>query len=215
MVSDRPLVSVITPTWQRHGLLAETIAEIKAQDYPNLEHIIVSDGPDPDLRRLLWARGHRPADVFTDGGPTRLRLLGLGRNWSTFVPNSFGIGPILAGLLQARGEYACWWCDDERADPDHLTKMVDLLEQRGVDFAYPKVRFWWAGQTPEDGVDIGTDPPQHGQFTHCVFRTDLLRRAMPAWGTHPGDWALCEAWMAAGATWAMAPEVTFSHRGDH
>jgi glycosyltransferase involved in cell wall biosynthesis len=212
---ERPLLSVVTPTYARHDLLLETVEEVAAQDYPNLEHIIVTDGPDPELRRRLWSAGHRPADPFYDGGPSRLTFLELGRNWSTFIPNNFGIGPIVAGLLAARGEYLCWWCDDERADPDHLSRMVGLLEARGVDFAYPLVRFWRPHEGPEGGFDIGTDPPRHGQFTHSVFRADVLKKAMPAWNAHPVDWTLCEAWMEAHATWAMLPEITFSHRADH
>ncbi len=44
------LVSVITPTWNRHDLLLNRcIPSVEAQTYPDIEHIIVSDGPDPDL----------------------------------------------------------------------------------------------------------------------------------------------------------------------
>lgn len=214
-VSERPLLTVITPTWQRHDLLIGCIEDVKAQTYPNVEHIIVSDGPDPGLRQALWQAGHRPADVFTDGGPTRLQLTHLGRNWSTFLPNNFGIGPIVAGLLLARGEYVAVWCDDERAEPHHLTAMIDLLEATRADFAYPVVQFYRNGQSPFEGYQIASDPPVHGQFTHYVARVTALQKAMPRWGAHPVDWTLCEAWMAQGATWAMLPEVTFSHRADH
>ena len=45
-----PLVSVITPTWQRHALLLDRcIPSVAAQDYPNVDHVVVSDGPDPAL----------------------------------------------------------------------------------------------------------------------------------------------------------------------
>lgn len=214
MTADRPLLSIITPTWQRHELLLETVANVREQSYPNLEHIIVSDGPDPELRHVLWQAGHRPADVFRDGGPSRLQVVELGRWWTGFMPDSFGIGAILAGLLLARGEYLTWQCDDERATPHHYAALIGLLEAHGVDFAYPRVQFYRNGQRPEEGFQIGSDPPMHGQFTHSVFRASILKRAMPAWGTHPVDWSLCQAWMQAGASWAMLPDVTFSHRAD-
>lgn len=214
-MSDRPLLSVITPTWQRHELLLGCIENVRDQTYPNIEHIVVSDGQDDDLRHALWAAGHRPADTFTDGGSRHLSLHLLGRNWSGFLPNNFGIGPIVAGLLHASGEYVAVWCDDERAEPHHLTAMVDLLESTGCDFVYPVVQFWRNGQRPEDGYQIGCDPPVHGEFTHYVARMTAFQKAMPQWGQHPVDWTLCEAWMAAGATWAMLPELTFSHRADH
>ena len=97
---------------------------------------------------------------------------------------------------------------------DHYAALIGLLETRGVDFAYPRVQFYRNGQRPDEGFQIGSDPPMHGQFTHSVFRASILKRAMPAWGTHPVDWSLCQAWMQAGASWAMLPDVTFSHRAD-
>jgi GT2 family glycosyltransferase len=206
------LVSVITPTWQRHDLLMECIENVRAQTYRPLEHIIVSDGPDPEVDGLI---GHTLA-TFRENDRTYIptRFVELGRNWSTFLPNNFGIGPIVAGLLLARGEYVAVWCDDERAVPHHLAAMVDLLESSGVDFAYPVVQFYRNGQSPHDGYQIGSDPPVHGQFTHYVARITAFQKAMPQWGQHPVDWTLCQSWMANGATWARLPELTFSHRAD-
>ena len=52
-----PLVSVITPTWQRADLLVNRcIPSVQAQDYPVVEHIIVSDGPDQLLRDYMETR---------------------------------------------------------------------------------------------------------------------------------------------------------------
>lgn len=213
---DRPLVSVITPTWARHDLLAETVAHVRQQDYPNIEHVIVSDGPDRALRHRLWSDGNRPRDIFTDGGRTSLSLYELGRNFSGAWPESFGVAPLTAGYLFARGEYLMPWCDDERAMvPDHISKLVALIEQTGADFVYPKVHIWRVGQPdgPETGV-IGSDPPQHGQITHYMLRASLLRKGLPRMGTHPCDISLVQDWMANGARWAMLDECTFSHRLD-
>jgi len=60
-VADEPLVSVVTPTWQRHRILLERcIPSVQSQDYPNVQHVIVSDGPDPELasRLLTWQDRH-------------------------------------------------------------------------------------------------------------------------------------------------------------
>lgn len=214
-MSERPLLSVITPTWRRHELLLECVENVQAQTYPNLEHIIVSDGPDPDLDHVLWARGHRPSDTFRS---TRLRLFELGRNWSTFLKDSYCAAPVMVGQMLARGEYHCIWSDDERALPHHLTAMVDLLESSGADFVYPVVQFYRNGQPPEHGYQIGSDPPQHGQITHWLSRASMLDKAKGPYRTHVGlanDWEFVSRSMAGGATWAMLPELTFSHRADH
>ncbi|MGE3267178.1 MAG: glycosyltransferase family 2 protein [Chloroflexota bacterium] len=210
----RPLVSLVTPTWQRHDLLIETIEHVRDQDYPDLEHIIVADGTDEQLAR--WATQGWPT-AFGDPTAVPIRFAELGRHWSGLMPKpALGVAPILTGLLMARGDYLAWLCDDERfMQPDSLRLLVDHLESTGADFVYPKVRMYWNGQQPADGWDIGTDPPQYGQFTWCLFRAELLQTAMPRFDAPVwNDWYLISKWVEAGATWAFLPEVTFSHRAD-
>ena len=203
---DRPLVSVITPTWQRRDLLLEAVENVRAQIYRPLEHVIVSDGPDPELAELL-AREH--------GAGVPIRSVELGRNFTEGgPPNSFGIGALTAGMLLARGEYQVWLCDDERMAPDHIAGLVAALEETGAGFAYSKTRMYWVGQTPESGWDIGVCPPQYGQITNFLYRSALLRVAMPAWGAHPADWTLVASWMQAGVAAVFVPRVTLTHRAD-
>lgn len=211
-MNERPLVSVITPTWRRPELLAETVAHVREQDYRPLEHVIVGDGQDRATARVAIA-----ALDCAESADILVRFTQLGRNWSGLMPESFGIAPLLTGYLMASGEYLMPWCDDERAlTPDHISRLVDLLESSGADFAYPRVRIWRVGNPdgPETAI-IGTDPPRHGQITHMLFKASCLWRfGMPRWGTHPVDWSLVSDWMAAGARWAMLDDVTFSHRLD-
>ena len=206
-----PLVSIITPTWNRPDLLAETIRHVREQDYPNLEHVVVSDGPDLDGMMLAeWATGsaYRGRDF---------EQVCLGRNWSGLMPDSFGIAPLTVGYLLARGDLVMPWCDDERAlVPDHISRLVGLLESSGADFVYPKVKIWRNGDPdgPETTI-IGTDPPAYCQITHYLARASCFWRfGMPRWSSHPVDWSLIDDWVKAGATWAFLPECTFSHRLD-
>ena len=205
---SRPLISIVTPTWERPELLAETIRHVREQTYPNVEHWIISDGLDN--RQPPYVIGARSALP-----PVPVHYRCLGRNWSGLMPASFGIAPLTAGFLLARGEYIANLSDDDRISPDYLSRLVALLEETGADFAYSKARFYWHDERPEDGYDIGTDPPQHGQITAFVARASCFWRfGMPRWGTHPVDWSLVSDWMAAGAKWAFLPEVLFWHRAD-
>jgi glycosyltransferase involved in cell wall biosynthesis len=57
-----PLVTVITPTYNRAGLVGETIGSVLDQDYPRIEYIVIDDGSTDDtssivekyLGRLPW-----------------------------------------------------------------------------------------------------------------------------------------------------------------
>lgn len=214
--NSKPLVSIITPTWQRNDLLVSTVEHVAAQTYRPLEHIIVSDGTDPELRRVLWVNGHRPDDVLYSGREVPLKLIELGHNTSGAWPESFGVAPLTVGMLIAKGDYQLWWSDDDRAlTRQHISKLVDLLEQTGASFVYPQVRIWRRDDPsgPETKT-IGTEPPVHGQITHFLYRRELLRYGTPYFGSHPCDIALVNLWLARHEPYAMLPEVTYSHRLD-
>lgn len=189
------LVSVITPTWQRPELLAKCIENVKLQTYKNIEHIIVSDGP-------------------VNGDENN--LLELGFNTSSLLHNSFGIGPLVVGMLRAKGKYQIWLSDDDEMDNTHIEKLINLIENSGCDFVYSKCRFYWKDYDKDTGYDIGTVPPRVGQITNFLYRTELLYRpgCMPVFGEHPIDWNLVRRWIETGATYTMLDEVTFYHRAD-
>lgn len=211
-MSERKLVSVLTPTWQRQDLLLEAMADVRRQTYRPLEHIIVSDGPHPGLE---W-QVKNDAAYRAPGDHVPVRFVELGRNWSSYLPDSFCAAPNTVAMLVARGEYQTWWADDERAEPDHIEALVDALEAEGADFAYSKVRMWWAGQSPEQGWTIGTAPPSCGQITNALYRADLLKRGLYPFGAGmTSDWACISQWINAGATWAFVDRVTLTHRADH
>ncbi|WP_255024618.1 glycosyltransferase family A protein [Cyanobium sp. La Preciosa 7G6] len=46
-------ITVITPTFKRLDALAEAIASVRAQEFQDWEHLIVADGHDPDVERLV------------------------------------------------------------------------------------------------------------------------------------------------------------------
>lgn len=216
---SRPLVSVVTGTWQRHELLMEAIDNVRDQTYRPLEHVIVADGPDSDLRTEIEAA--RLDQIY--GGPTagprgeRVSMIfqELGFHSSSLFRDSISAAPFMVAQLLAQGEYQVWLADDERfLMPDAIERMVDLLELYEADFVYPQVEMWWADR--EERVVIGTNPPQCGQFTHCLYRRSALDKGM-LFRTHVGsgtDWDACARTMASGARWAFLRDVTLSHRVD-
>lgn len=212
-MADRKLVSVLTPTWRRHELLWEAIDDVRHQTYRPIEHVIVSDGQDDDLSRRIFAdRLNAPCPVGSEGY-VPLRFVPLGRNWSTYLPDSFCAAPTVVAMLMARGDYQAWLADDERMDPDHIASLVELLESSGADFAYSRVRM--VGKHGER-YEIGTDPPRLGEITNVVYRTELLRLGLYPFGAGmTSDWACISAWQSKGARHAFSPRATLLHQVDH
>lgn len=225
---NKPLVSIVIPTWQRIEECETTIVHIRSeQTYKNLEIIVICDGQDPLLLEHLTEQyylQHEDIEFKPEGD---IKFVQLGRNWSGLDPSSFGIAPLLVGYLMARGRYVMPWCDDERAlIPDHIEKMVQAMEtpigndNHGKlvfpDFAYPRVHIWRHNNpNNHENTIIGTAPPVHGQITHYIFRPEnFIKFGYPDWNSHPVDWSLVDKWQKAGAIGAMIPEVTFEHRLD-
>jgi len=213
----RPLVSVLTPTWKRPRLLLGAIENVRSQTYRPLEHVIVSDGPDPATSRVAVA-----ALDCADTADVLVRYVPLGRNWSAYLHDSFCAAPITVAMLLAGGEYQVWLADDERMAPDHIESLVDALEaacpersRGGADFAYSKVEMRWYDNRTAPWV-IGTDPPRLGGITNCLYRADLLKRGLFPFGAGmTADWACISQWQSRGAVHAFVDRVTLTHVVDH
>ncbi len=53
MAEAQPLVTVITPAYNQEAYLADTIESVLAQDYPNLEYIVLNDGSRDDTVAVM------------------------------------------------------------------------------------------------------------------------------------------------------------------
>lgn len=211
--SHRKLVSVVTGTYNRHKLLLEAHANVRRQTYPNIEHVIVADGPDPELRQMIESRA-----FFGESEPVRLVPVifhELGFHSSSLFTDSISAAPFMVAQLLARGDYQMWLADDERMlVPDHIEQLVNLIEMYDADFAYPKVEMTWPDS--DRRTVIGMNPPRNGQFTHMLYRRDALDKGA-LFRTHVGsgtDWDACARLMASGARWVFLNETTLTHRVD-
>jgi len=196
-----PLVSVITPTWQRHDwLLNRCMPSVRAQTYPNMEHVIVSDGPDDELDGLLWEQAH--ARKITDPRLTWgfLDEHDTGKHW--------GIPARLRALEIAQGDLIAYLDDDDEYDPRHVELLAAALAaEPDVMWVYSQMNSHLEdgntnviGSTMPGPCNIGTPMIMH--------RRELLEVA--SWGGADAleDWNLVERWEAAEAPRRFVPEVT-------
>ena len=189
-----PLVSVITPTWQRHEkLLNRCVPSVQAQTWPAVEHVVVSDGPDPDLAAQIGGHVKTFAELDTH----------VGAQWGHYAR--------LRGIELAEGEIIAYLDDDNAYRPHHLEAVVTTMLAEGADFAYGIALMQGNGQP----YPVGQDPPSYGQIDTSVIvhRRSLLDVAGWRWwdGIPTIDWDLVERWVQAGAKWAFVPYVTVDY----
>ena len=197
-----PLVSVITPTWQRHDLLTgRCIPSVTAQTYIPVEHVIVSDGPDQRLQSTITnlVRGHRGTQSGAWIKFEELPAHDQGVHW--------GHWGRLRGIDLAAGDLIAYLDDDDAYRPNHVTMLAQALTANpGAEWAYSRM----AIHTPAGETVVGTDPP-----ACCAIGTPMImhrRRLLDVanWGIASPieDWELVSQWLTAGALHVSIPDVT-------
>jgi glycosyltransferase involved in cell wall biosynthesis len=224
-MSDHPLVSFITGTFERPDMIAELIENIREQTYRPLEHCIVmepSDDPEINSEYRQVIEEKRLDGIPRLGRPdlqgdryVRIKFVEVGRHWSGFLANSISAVPYQVAQWLSSGAYLCWAADDERFTPDHVEKLVALAEAEQADFVYPLQGCYWRGAVSRHVNWIGLPKPAYGQITHALYRAELLDyRGFEVNVGSGTDWDQVKTWMQAGARWAFLPEKTMTHKVD-
>jgi len=113
-----PLVSIITPTYNRADYLDETIRSVLNQDYPDLEYIVLDDGSADDSLEIV--------KKYSD------QII-----WDTH-PNMGETNTVNKGFGKAKGELVCVVNSDDPLLPGAVRTAVDFMVQRpDILVAYP------------------------------------------------------------------------------
>ena len=116
--SNKPLVSIVLPTYKRAHVLKSAIQSVLNQTYTNLELIVVDDN-SPDATR----------DVVASFDDPRIRYV---RN----EPNLKLPRALNRGFSLACGEYLTWTSDDNLYGENAIQRMVEVLQDGDCDFIY-------------------------------------------------------------------------------
>ena len=100
-VIHHPLVTVITPTFNRAAYLRETITSVLNQDYPNIEYIVLDDGSTDDTQAVVEKYRERITYLsHANRGEART----VNKGWQMASGEYVGVvnsdDPILPGLVR-------------------------------------------------------------------------------------------------------------------
>jgi len=112
-MANMPIVTVITAS-TACPYLSEAIEIVKAQSYPNIQHLVVIDGPRPDSE-LITSR--------FDG----IDVLQL--PYATGADGYLGHRVYGSCSYLAQGEYLCFLDEDHWFAPDHIVSLCYFAVQ--------------------------------------------------------------------------------------
>ncbi len=108
-MSEKPLVTIMTPVYNGAEYLDELIQSVLEQDYPNIEHLIIDDGSQDDGATVAVLKKY-----------PHLRW------WSR--ENVGQYATMNEGLDAARGSIICFISADDIVAPSALSLVVQFLE---------------------------------------------------------------------------------------
>lgn len=200
MATDRPLVSIVTPTFpgREDVLINRCIPSVLAQDWGNVEHVILSDR-NPTLASIL------PADE-------RIRFAQINETWRNPVTEiSVGAIPWYVGSLMALGEFVGFLGDDDELMPEHISDHIAAMQEHQAMFSVSRVEFRAYGELREI---IGDDSFQHGHLDATGVMCHISALTVANWnanGENAADWRLVRDWVEAGLCGVHIPKVTGIH----
>jgi glycosyltransferase involved in cell wall biosynthesis len=165
---ERPLVSIVTPSFNQVSFLEETIRSVLEQDYSNLEYIIIDGGSTDGSLEIMQKYAGRLAGWVSE-------------------PDRGQTDAINKGFARARGDILAWLNSDDRYRPGAVGEAVTFLKE------HPQVGMVYgdANLVDETGNVMGKFPaaqtdyhrlrrgyvhiPQQSAF----FRADLWRKVGP------------------------------------
>lgn len=190
-------VTVITPTWQRHDLLmTRCIPSVQAQDHDDVEHLVISDGPDQVLAAKMvapWMRGW-PGLYFqqlAEHDPER----------------HYGHHARAHGCELATGDYIAYLDDDDAYRPGHCKLLAEALDEHPeAGFAVSRM----LSHGPHGDSVIGEGGLACGSVgtPMIAHRPEILDVAGWDHSSAFEDWDLVWAWMQAGIAHVRVDEVT-------
>jgi Glycosyltransferases involved in cell wall biogenesis len=126
-LSGKPLVSIITPSYQQAAFLEQTMRSVLDQDYPNIEYIVVDGGSSDGSLEIIQKYAGKLA-------------------WWVSEKDNGQAEAINKGVARAKGEIIAWVNSDDLYLPGAISEAVKILQQNPeAGFVFGNVRVLDAG----------------------------------------------------------------------
>ena len=146
-MNEKPLVSIITPTYNCAKFIGATIETAQAQTYANWEMIIVDDCSTDNTREVVLP--------YTTKEP-RIKYHVLGKNSGAAVART-------TAMQLAKGDYMAFLDSDDLWYPQKLEKQLEFMEKTGHAFTCTSYE-----QIDEEGKSLG-------RVIKCIAKTSYNR----------------------------------------
>lgn len=136
-MKNKPLISIITSTFNAHKVLERCIESVLAQDYPNIEYIIIDGGSSDNTVSIIQKFAHKVS------------------YWSS-EPDSGIYDAWNKGLSRANGDWIGFLGADDVYLPDAISSYVKYINKsfdQNLDFISSKVQL--VNEMGEAGRVIG------------------------------------------------------------
>lgn len=120
----QPLVSVIIPSYNCEKFIADTIESVLAQDYQNIELLVIDDGSTDNTQKIVKQYSNK------------LRLI--------IQPNSGVCRARNRGIAEAKGDFICLMDHDDYWYPDKISAQINAFKkypEAGI--VYSEFKLWY------------------------------------------------------------------------
>jgi glycosyltransferase involved in cell wall biosynthesis len=157
-VSSSPLVSVIIPSYNMAAYTPLTVESVLAQDYPNVEIIVVDDGSTDASVEALRRFG------------SRIRLIE--------QKNAGACAARNRALAECRGEYVAFLDCDDLWEKNKLTRCVEVLQARPAAVMVHSFAYWIDVKEKIFGPPR-FDPRPEGRVFETLARVNNVANSTP------------------------------------
>jgi glycosyltransferase involved in cell wall biosynthesis len=124
-MSDLPLVTIVTPSYNQGSYIEETIQSVLNQDYPNIEYFIIDGGSTDNSTEIIKKYENKISYWISEKDQGQADAIG-------------------KGFRRAKGKYLTWLCSDDTLEPSMIRYSVHFLEK------FPKAVLSYGNRTRID-----------------------------------------------------------------